>query len=154
MKDFRRADRKDVDIVLIATLDHWHAIPTIMACQAGKAIFTSRNRWPRRLMKRRAMLTAAQKHNRIVQMGSQRRSCQHMIDAAEFVKPASSGKLAMARGWAYLDWLLGIAKLADCSPPPGIDYDMWFGPAPETCVQPGTGFISTSGGSGIMPVVR
>ena len=67
----------------------------------------------------RAMLTAAQRHNRIVQMGSQWRSCQHMIEAAEFVKSGKLGKLAMARGWAYLDWLPSVGKPADCPPPAG-----------------------------------
>lgn len=136
VKDFRRVlDRKDVDIVLIATPDHWHAIPTIMACQAGKDIYVEKP-LAKTIDEGRAMLTAAQKHNRIVQMGSQWRSCQHMIDAAEFVKSGKLGKLAMARGWAYLDWLPSIGKPADCSPPPGIDYDMWLGPAPKHAFNP------------------
>lgn len=128
--DFRRVlDRKDVDIVLIATPDHWHAIPTVMACQAGKDIYVEKP-LAKTIDEGRAMLNAANKHSRIVQMGSQWRSCQHMIDAAEFVKSGKLGKLAMARGWAYLDWLPSVGKPADCPPPAGIDYDMWLGPAP------------------------
>jgi predicted dehydrogenase len=82
------------------------------------------------------MLTAAQKHSRVVQMGSQWRSCQHIIEAAEFVKSGKLGKLAMVRGWAYLDWLPSIGKPADCDPPPGADYDFWLGPAPKHPFNP------------------
>jgi len=136
VKDFRRVlDRKDVDIVLIATPDHWHAIPTIMACQAGKDIYVEKP-LAKSIDEGRAMLTAAQKHDRIVQMGSQWRSCQHMMEAAEFVKSGKLGKVGMVRGWAYLDWLPSVGKPADCPPPPGIDYDMWLGPAPQRPFNP------------------
>ena len=136
VKDFRRVlDRKDVDAVLIATPDHWHAIPTVMACQAGKDVYVEKP-LAKTIDEGRAMLTAAQKHNRVVQMGSQWRSCQHMIEAAEFVKSGKLGKLAMARGWAYLDWLPSVGKPADCLPPAGIDYDMWLGPAAQHTFNP------------------
>lgn len=136
VKDFRRVlDRKDVDIVLIATPDHWHAIPTVMACQAGKDIYVEKP-LAKTIDEGRAMLNAAEKHNRIVQMGSQWRSCQHMMDAAEFVKSGKLGKLAMARGWAYLDWLPSVGKPADCPPPAGVDYDFWLGPAPKRPFNP------------------
>ena len=136
VKDFRRVlDRKDVDAVLIATPDHWHAIPTVMACQAGKDVYVEKP-LAKTIDEGRAMLTAAQKHNRVVQMGSQWRSCQHMIEAAEFVRSGKLGKLAMARGWAYLDWLPSVGKPADCLPPAGIDYDMWLGPAAQHTFNP------------------
>ncbi len=136
VKDFRRVlDRKDVDIVLIATPDHWHALPTVLACQAGKDVYVEKP-LARTIDEGRAMLTAAQKHHRIVQMGSQWRSCQHIIEAAEFVKSGKLGKLAMVRGWAYLDWLPSIGKPADCAPPPGVDYEMWLGPAPQRPFNP------------------
>jgi predicted dehydrogenase len=135
-KDFRRVlDRKDIDIVLIATPDHWHALPTVMACQAGKDVYVERP-LAKTIDEGRAMLTASQKHNRIVQMGSQWRSCQHIIEAAEFVKSGKLGKLAMVRGWAYLDWLPSIGKPADCASPAGTDYEMWLGPAPQHPFNP------------------
>jgi len=136
VKDFRRVlDRKDVDVVLIATPDHWHALPTVMACQAGKDVYVEKP-LAKTIDEGRAMLTAAQKHNRVVQMGSQWRSCQHIIEAAEFVKAGKLGKLAMVRGWAYLDWLPSIGKPADGDPPPGADYDLWLGPAPKRPFNP------------------
>jgi len=136
VKDFRRVlDRKDVDVVLVATPDHWHALPTVMACQAGKDVYVEKP-LAKTIDEGRAMLTAAQKHSRVVQMGSQWRSCQHIIEAAEFVKSGKLGKLAMVRGWAYLDWLPSIGKPADCDPPPGADYDFWLGPAPKRPFNP------------------
>jgi len=136
VKDFRRVlDRKDVDVVLVATPDHWHALPMVMACQAGKDVYVEKP-LAKTIDEGRAMLTAAQKHRRVVQMGSQWRSCQHIIEAAEFVKSGKLGKLAMVRGWAYLDWLPSIGKPADCDPPPGADYDMWLGPAPKRRFNP------------------
>jgi len=136
VKDFRRVlDRKDVDVVLIATPDHWHALPTVMACQAGKDVYVEKP-LAKTIDEGRAMLTAARRHNRVVQMGSQWRSCQHMIEAAEFVKSGKLGKLAMARGWAYLDWLPSIGKPANCDPPASVNYDFWLGPAPETPFNP------------------
>ena len=136
VKDFRRVlDRKDVDVVLVATPDHWHALPTVMACQAGKDVYVEKP-LAKTIDEGRAMLTAAQKHSRVVQMGSQWRSCQHIIEAAEFVKSGKLGKLAMVRGGAYLDWLPSIGKPADGDPPPGADYDFWLGPAPKRPFNP------------------
>jgi len=136
VKDFRRVlDRKDVDVVLVATPDHWHALPTVMACQAGKDVYVEKP-LATSIEEGRAMLTAAQKHSRIVQMGSQWRSCRHIIEAAEFVKSGKLGKIGMVRGWAYLDWLPSIGKPADGPPPPGVDYDLWLGPAPKRPFNP------------------
>jgi predicted dehydrogenase len=131
VKDFRRLlDRKDVDAVLIATPDHWHAIPTIMACQAGKDVYVEKP-LATTIDEGRAMLTAAQRHHRVVQMGSQWRSCRHMLEAAEFVKSGKLGKIRMARGWANLDWMPRCEKQADSAPPENCDYDFWLGPAPK-----------------------
>lgn len=136
VKDFRRVlDRKDVDLVIVATPDHWHALPTVMACQAGKDVYVEKP-LATTIDEGRAMLTAAQKHNRVVQMGSQWRSSQHTIEAAEYVKSGKLGKIDMVRGWAYLDWLPSIGKPADCDPPPGADYDFWLGPAPKRPFNP------------------
>ncbi len=130
-KDFRRVlERKDVDAVLIATPDHWHALPTVQACQAGKDIYVEKP-LAKTIDEGRAMVTAAQKHDRIVQMGSQWTSCQHMLDAAAFVKSGKLGKVRLARGWANLDWMPKCAKQPDSTPPENIDYDFWLGPAPK-----------------------
>ncbi len=130
VKDFRHVlDRKDVDAVLIATPDHWHAIPMVMAAQAGKDIYVEKP-LAKTIDEGRAMLTAAQKYNRIVQMGSQWRSAAHIIEAAEIIRSGKLGKVSLARAWAFLDWQPSIGHVADGPVPPGVDYDMWLGPAP------------------------
>jgi len=136
VKDFRRVlDRKDVDAVLIATPDHWHALPTVMACQAGKDVYVEKP-LATTIDEGRAMLTAAQKHQRVVQMGSQWKSCKHIIEAAEFVKSGKLGKVSMVRAWAWLDWQPEIGRPPNGTPPPGVDYDMWLGPAPKRPFNP------------------
>jgi predicted dehydrogenase len=131
VKDFRRVlDRKDVDLVLVATPDHWHALTTVMACQAGKDVYVEKP-LAKTIDEGRAMVEAMRRHNRIVQMGSQWRSCKHIIDAAEMIRSGKLGKVSMARGWAYLDWLPSIGHVPDSAPPAGVDYDFWLGPAPQ-----------------------
>lgn len=135
-KDFRRVlDRKDIDAVLVATPDHWHALPTVLACQAGKDVYVEKP-LATSIDEGRAMLTAAQKHNRIVQMGTQWRSGVHWREAVEFVRSGKLGKVGLVRGWAYHDWLGSIGNPPDGEPPAGVDYDLWLGPAPKRPFNP------------------
>ena len=130
-KDFRKVlDRKDVDVVLIATPDHWHALPTVMACQAGKDVYVEKP-LATSIAEGAAMVEAARRHQRIVQMGAQRRSSQTYASAVEWVKSGKLGKVGLVRAWAYLDWIKPIGNPADSQPPSGVDYDMWLGPAPK-----------------------
>ena len=136
VKDFQRVlDRKDLDVVIIATPDHWHALPTVLACQAGKDVYVEKP-LAKTIDEGRAMLEAGRRHQRVVQMGSQWRSCKHIIEAAEFVRSGKLGKVGLVRGWAYLDWLPSIGHKPDAAPPPGVDYDRWLGPAPKRPFNP------------------
>jgi len=129
-RDFRRVlDLNDVDAVIVGTPDQWHAIPTVMACQAGKDVYVEKP-LSLRISEGRVMVDTARKHNRVVQMGTQQRSSQHYTDAVEYVKSGKLGKVRLVRAWCYLDWKGEIPKVADSAPPPGVDYDMWLGPAP------------------------
>lgn len=129
-KDFRRVlERKDLDAVMIATPDHWHALPTVQACQAGLDVYVEKP-LGRTIDEGRAMLEAAQRHNRIVQMGSQWRSSKHIIEATDLIRSGKLGKVSICRGWAYLDWLPTVGHKPDAPAPAGIDYDLWLGPAP------------------------
>lgn len=129
-KDFRRVlERKDLDAVMIATPDHWHALPTVQACQAGLDVYVEKP-LGRTIDEGRAMLEAAQRHNRIVQMGSQWRSCKHIIEATDLIRSGKLGKVSICRGWAYLDWLPTVGHKPNTPAPAGIDYDLWLGPAP------------------------
>lgn len=136
VKDFRSVlDRKDVDAVIVATPDHWHALPTVMACQAGKDVYVEKP-LALTIAEGAAMVEAARKHQRVVQMGSQWRSSKHIQEAAEFVKSGKLGKVSMVRGWAWLDWQPQIGRPADGQPPAGADYDFWLGPAPKRPFNP------------------
>lgn len=136
VKDFRRIlDRKDVDVVLVATPDHWHALPTVIACQAGKDVYVEKP-LAKTIDEGRAMLEASRRHNRVVQMGSQWRSCAHILEATELIRSGKLGKISLVRGWTYLDWLAPIGKPADGPAPAGVDYETWLGPAPQHAFNP------------------
>lgn len=129
--DFRGVlDRKDVDAVIVGTPDHWHALPTVMACQAGKDVYCEKP-LATSIAEGRAMVNAARKHNRIVQVGTQQRSAQHYSDAIDFVKSGELGKVRLIRAWAFLDWKGELPVKEDSDPPEDVDYDFWLGPAPR-----------------------
>jgi predicted dehydrogenase len=130
-RDFRRVlDRQDIDAVIVGTPDHWHALPTVMACQAGKDVYVEK---PLALTigEGRVMVNAARRYNRIVQMGTQQRSGAHFRDAVDYVKSGQLGKVRVVKAWAYQDWMGNIAPVPDAAPPSTVDYDMWLGPAPK-----------------------
>jgi len=130
-KDFRRVlDRKDIDAILISTPDHWHALMTILGCQAGKDVYVEKP-LATTIAEGRAMVQVARKHNRIVQVGTQQRSSDHFQEAVAFVQSGQLGRIRMIRAWAYLDWKGDIGNPPDEQPPPELDYDMWLGPAPN-----------------------
>jgi len=136
VKDFRRVmDRKDVDVCLVATPDHWHALPMIYACEAGKDVYVEKP-LAKTIAEGRAMWEAARRYKRVVQMGTQWRSAAHCRDAVEFVQSGKIGKVRLVRAWAYLDWVGGIGNPPDGDPPAGVDYDMWLGPAPKRPFNP------------------
>ncbi|PYR61780.1 MAG: hypothetical protein DMF85_01320 [Acidobacteria bacterium] len=100
-RDFRRVlDRQDVDAVIIGTPDHWHALPTVLACDAGKDVYVEK---PLALTigEGRVMVNAARRYNRVVQMGTQQRSSNHFRDAVAFVKSGALGKIRVVKAWAY-----------------------------------------------------
>jgi predicted dehydrogenase len=130
-RDFRRVlERQDVDAVIIATPDHWHALPAIMACQAGKDVYVEK---PLSLTigEGRVMVNAARRHNRVVQMGTQQRSSNHFRSAVDYVKSGALGKIRLVKTWAYQDWMGNIPVVPDSEAPASVDYDMWLGPAPK-----------------------
>ena len=130
-RDFRRVlDRQDVDAVIVGTPDHWHALPSVMACQAGKDVYVEK---PLALTigEGRVMVNAARRYNRVVQMGTQQRSANHFKSAVEYVKSGALGKIRLVKTWAYQDWMGNVPRVPDGNVPPGVDYDMWLGPAPK-----------------------
>jgi predicted dehydrogenase len=136
VKDFRRVmERKDIDACLVATPDHWHALPAIHACLAGKDVYVEKP-LATSIAEGRAMVGAARRHQRVVQVGTQWRSGAHYQDAVSFVQSGKLGKIRVVRVWACLAWVGDIGKPADAEPPPGVDYDLWLGPAPARAFNP------------------
>jgi predicted dehydrogenase len=132
LTDYRRIlDRKDVDAVVISTPDHWHALQMIQACDAGKDVYVEK---PLSLVvsEGRAMVNAARRANRVVQVGIHRRSSAFVKEAADLVRGGAIGKVTVARSFHIQnEWPKGIGAPADEAPPAGLDWDAWLGPAPK-----------------------
>ncbi|SHJ96423.1 Predicted dehydrogenase [Pseudozobellia thermophila] len=128
--DFRKAlDDKDVDILIVAAPDHWHAPAAIMACKAGKHVYLEKpaSHNPR---EGELAVAAAQKYDRVVQMGNQRRSWPNVIAAIGELKNGIIGRPYFAKTWyANNRPSIGIGKLAEV--PSWLNYDLWQGPAPR-----------------------
>ncbi|HLJ96147.1 MAG TPA: Gfo/Idh/MocA family oxidoreductase [Gemmataceae bacterium] len=129
-KDLRRVlEDKSVDAVVVATPDHWHALATIWACQAGKHVYVEKPA-SHNLREGRRMVEAARKYHRVVQLGTQSRSSASLARAAELVRSGKLGKTPHARAWIGGS-RPNIGRQMDSAPPPGVDYDHWLGPAPQ-----------------------
>ena len=120
---------KDLDIVEVATPDHWHALAMIAAVQSGVDVYVQKP-ISVDIIEGQAMLAAARKHNRVVQVGTQRRSTPHLVEAMnEFIRPGKLGKIAMVDICCYYH-MRATENPPDTDPPPYLDYEMWTGPAP------------------------
>jgi predicted dehydrogenase len=131
VKDWRRViDNKDVDVVIVGTPDHWHCLIMIAACEAGKDVYVEKP-LANSIEECNLMVKAARRYNRVVQVNQWQRSDTHWDEAAQFVLDGKIGKVRTAKAWAYqtAKWKLPI--MPDSTPPNGVDYDMWLGPAPK-----------------------
>jgi len=131
--DYRKLlAEKDIDICLIATPDHWHALPVIAALQAGCDLYAQKPTGVD-IVESQSMLAAARKYKRVVQIGTQRRSTPHLIEARErFVKSGALGKVAYVEVCCYYHMRSGDTRATapDTAPPAHLDYETWVGPAP------------------------
>jgi predicted dehydrogenase len=119
---------RDLDIVEVATPDHWHALPTIAALQAGADVYCQKP-ISVDVVEGQAMLAAARKYKRVVQIGTQRRSTPHLAEAREqFVQSGRLGKVGLVEIYSY--YKQNPRTDADTAPPPNLDYEFWTGPAP------------------------
>jgi|SRR6185312_4080666 len=129
--DYRKLlEQKDIDVVLIGTPDHWHALIMIAACQAGKDVYVEKP-CGNSIGECRAMIAAQQKYNRIVQVGQWQRSQQHFRDAVAFARSGQLGRVRTVKVWCYEDWCKPQPVVPDTPPPAGVDFPMWLGPAPS-----------------------
>src|SRR5262245_26593745 len=121
--------QRDLDIVLIATPDHWHALPMIAAVQSGLDVFVQKP-ISVDVIEGQAMLAAARKHGRVVQVGTQRRSTPHLAEARErFIQSGKLGHIGVVEIYCYYH-MRARENPPDGTPPSNLDYDMWTGPAP------------------------
>jgi len=132
--DFRRVlDREDIDAVLVATPDHWHAPITIMACQAGKDVYCEKPLC-RTIAEGRRMVEAARRYDRVVQMGTQYRSMARVRQVCEWLRNGRLGKIGTVRLSHPSN------RTHPCEPPreppPALDWDLWLGPAPWADYHP------------------
>jgi predicted dehydrogenase len=133
--DFRRVlDDKNVDAVVLATPNHWHALGTIWACQAGKDVYVEKpcsyNIW-----EGRQMVAAARKFGRVVQVGTQRRASAALPQAFEYLRSGQLGQMRCAHALVYRARTgIGGNRQAPTPVPQTVDYDLWCGPVPKWSV--------------------
>jgi len=127
-------DRKDIDAVVVATPNHWHSLMTIWACQAGKDVYVEKP-VSHCIWEGRKMVEAARKYDRIVQAGTQQRSCPAVQEAARDIQAGKYGKVL----WVHCSKLGSRKPIGKVSAPQAvpshIDYNLWAGPAPMTPVM-------------------
>ena len=141
VQDFRRIlDDSSVDVLINATPDHWHALGTIMACQAEKDVYVEKplahNIW-----EGRKMVEAAREYKRVVQVGMQTRSAPYMKNAAEYIRAGKLGDVYLVRVFNMMQHP-ARRKGPDQPVPDGFDYDMWCGPAPKLPYNPGRRWLN------------
>ncbi len=135
IKDYRRAlDDDSVDALVAGTPDHWHALPTIHACQAGKDMYVEKPDG-HNILEGRTMVAAMKKYQRIVQLGTQARSGPLQASVMEYLAAGSIGKVRFAKAWES-SRQGSIGNPPDGPVPAGVDYDTWLGPAPKRPFNP------------------
>jgi predicted dehydrogenase len=129
--DFRKLlELRDLDAVIIGTPDHWHCLPFVYACQAGKDVYVEKP-LANSIAECEVMVRAARRYNRVVQVGQQQRSGDHWKKALDFIKSGNIGKLRKINVWGNFNYGIGQKKVPDSAVPEGVDFDMWLGPAPQ-----------------------
>ena len=141
--DYRQLlEKPGLDAVVICTPDHWHALMTIHACQAGKDVYVEK---PLSLtvVEGRRMVEAVRKYERVAQVGTHRRSLPWVKQLAGLCRDGKIGHISVADSFYIAnDWPNGIGNPADATPPPGVDWDLWLGPAPREPYNPNRTFYN------------
>lgn len=129
-RDYRELLAKEKpDIVIVATPDHWHALPTIAAVKAGAHVYVEKPT-AHTIGESQAMLKAARANGRVVQVGTHRRASPHTISAREFIRSGKVGPIGMVRCFVNTNGTGPEKPLPTQPVPPELDWDMWCGPAP------------------------
>ncbi len=133
--DYRIAlDDESIDAIVVGTPDHWHALPTIHACQAGKDVYVEKPDG-HNIIEGQTMVAAMKKHGRVVQLGTQARSGIFQASAMKYISEGNLGKVRFAKAWESSKQG-SIGNPPDGEPPKGVDYNTWLGPAPKRAFNP------------------
>ena len=122
-------DNKDIDVVINATPDHWHALIAIHAMEAGKDLYTEKP-LANSIEECNLMVKAQKRYNKVVQVGQWQRSDPHWKAAVEYLHAGNIGRIRSVRAWSYVGWKSSIPVVPDSEVPAGVNYDFWLGPAP------------------------
>jgi predicted dehydrogenase len=134
--DYRKLlENKEIDAVIVGTNGHWHVLPTIDACKAGKDVYVEKPLGTS-IGEGRAAVEAARKYDRIVQIGTQQASWEHYQRAAEVVRSGKLGEISEVKVWDMDYQYPGFGAPPDGDPPPGLDWDFWVGPSPAQPYNP------------------
>jgi len=117
------------EIVIVATPDHWHPLQAIAAMESGAHVYVEKP-VGHTIREGRAMVDTARRCERVVQVGTHRRVSPHNVSGMEFLKSGQAGKISLVRAFVYNGGDTPRAKVEDAEPPPGLDWDLWCGPAP------------------------
>jgi predicted dehydrogenase len=137
MRDYREMlDDKNIDAVVIATPDHWHALPSIQAVMAGKDVYVEKP-VGHNVAEGQAMIRAARKYDKVMAVGTQQRSSTHFQKAVEAVRSGKIGQVFWVQTWNYENISpVGMGVYPDTAAPSSVDYDRWLGPAPARAFNP------------------
>ncbi len=124
-----------VDVVIIATPDHWHCLQLVDAVKAGKHVYVEKP-IGNSVKECEIMVNAVKGSSSIVQVGQWQRSQQHFRDAIDFVHSGKLGKIRTVKAWSYVDWKKPITPKPDTAIPEGVHYDLWLGPARKRPFNP------------------
>ena len=135
-RDFRKMlEDPELDAVVIGTPDHWHCLITIMACEAGKAVYVEKP-LANSIAECQAMVSAVRHHGSIVQVGQQQRSGQHWQDVAAYVQSGKLGQIRRVMVWGNFAYGKGNPRIPNVAVPKNLDYNLWLGPSAHIPYNP------------------
>lgn len=129
--DYRKVlEKKEIDAVIIGTPDHWHCLQMVDACAAGKDVYVEKP-IANSIAECDAMVDAAKRYNRVVQVGQQQRSGNHWHEMKKYIDSGKLGKIARVNVWANFNYATILNPVSDSAVPSGVDFETWLGPAPK-----------------------
>ncbi len=128
--DYRKMlENKDIDVVIVATPDHWHCMIFCDAMESGNHVYVEKP-IGNSIAEINIMQKAVKQNGKMAQVGQWQRSQPHFVDAIDFIKSGKLGRIRACKAWSFVDWKGPVPKVPDSPTPQGVDYERWLGPAP------------------------